>query len=260
MAPSIVMSSPVGSIAPAQLYNASMSNQSHITPNLPARAGEVLHRLEQDYGRPTWKVSRPPLDELVMTILSQHTSDVNCERAFNSLKQAFPTWNVVAEAEEREIERAIRPGGLAATKAPRIKAAVARVLEMGALDDLDELSLPDAKSRLQSLPGVGPKTAACVLLFACRRPALPVDTHVHRVCRRIGLIEESTNAEKAHELLESMLPEADVYSFHVNLITHGRRVCRARVPRCSECSLRDLCDYATTITITENESTGLNDD
>ncbi len=254
------MSFLAASIAPTQLYNASMSNLSYIAPHLTIRAGEVLHRLEQDYDRPAWNVLRPPLDELVMTILSQHTSDVNCERAFNSLKQAFPTWSAVAAASERDIERAIRPGGLAATKAPRIKAAVARVLETGALDDLDELSLPDAKSRLQSLPGVGPKTAACVLLFACRRPALPVDTHVHRVSRRLGLIDDSTNAEKAHELLESLLPEEDVYSFHVNLITHGRRICRARAPHCPECSLRNLCDYATSIVNTEDETTGIKDD
>ncbi len=237
-----------------------MSEHVHATSRATDRTGELVHRLEQEYGRPTWHVARPPLDELVMTILSQHTSDVNCERAFDSLKAAFPTWGDVADAAETDIERAIRPGGLAATKAPRIKTVVATILRTGALEDLDELSLSEAKSRLQALPGVGPKTAACVLLFACKRPALPVDTHVHRVARRVGLIDTATNAEKAHELLESMLPEEDVYSFHVNLITHGRRICRARGPKCAECCVRDLCDYAATTAIVENESTGIHHD
>jgi len=226
------------------MYNAGMSEQAQESESTPQKAIAVLRRLEQEYGRPDWHVARPPLDELVMTILSQHTSDVNCERAFDSLKARFPCWADVANADEHEIEDAIRPGGLAATKAPRIKHVVGTVLAENSLDNLDHLPLAEAKSRLQSLPGVGPKTAACVLLFACKRPALPVDTHVHRVSRRIGLIENVTDAERAHEILESMLPAEDVYSFHMNVITHGRRVCGARMPKCGTCVLRDLCSFA----------------
>ncbi len=233
-----------------------MSNLAQISQPQMRLALAILRRLEQEYGRPVWRVVRPPLDELVITILSQHTSDVNCERAFEGLRQQFPTWEDVANADELEIERAIRSGGLAATKAPRIKNVVTTVLAKNSLAGLDQLPLGEAKARLQSLPGVGPKTAACVLLFACKRPALPVDTHVHRVSRRIGLIEDSTNAESAHEILESMLPAEDVYSFHVNVIAHGRRVCRAREPKCETCTVRDLCAYAAANPHKGNQHTG----
>ncbi len=205
---------------------------------------QVLARLEADYGRPEWTVYRPPLDELVMTILSQHTSDINCERAFHSLRAAFPVWRQVADAEESEIASAIRVGGLATVKAPRIKAVVAEALESNLPERLADMSLLDAKEELQRLPGVGPKTAACVLLFACQRPALPVDTHVHRVSLRIGLIDERTSANQAHDDLESLLDDKDVYSFHVNMIRHGRLVCKARRPRCDVCSCASICDHA----------------
>ena len=209
-----------------------------------ARAAEMLQRLERDYGRPDWHISRPPLDELVLTILSQHTSDANCERAFNSLRAAFPAWTDVADADEDDIAEAIRSGGLATVKAPRIKAVVTGALASDLLDDLPRLPLSEAKARLQSLAGVGPKTAACVLLFACHRPALPVDTHVYRVSQRVGLISDGTSAERAHELLERLLSPDDVYSFHVNVIRHGRQACRARNPRCDACPLATMCRYA----------------
>ena len=211
---------------------------------LVERAAAMLRRLEQDYGRPAWRIARAPLDELVMTILSQHTSDTNCERAFNTLRATFPTWLDVANATEREIADSIRSGGLATMKAPRIKAVITHSLESDLFDVLPSLPLPEAKARLQSLAGVGPKTAACVLLFACRKPALPVDTHVHRVARRVGLIGDRTNADRAHAQLESLLPPEDVYSFHMNVIRHGRQVCHARNPRCDACSLADVCQDA----------------
>ena len=226
------------------MYNAIMLRSRSENTEHTRRATEILCRLEQEYGRPDWHVSRPPLDELIITILSQHTSDANCERAFASLRAEFPTWEDVAAADELDIANAIRSGGLAEVKAPRIKSVINDVLAGDLLDDLTVIPLAEAKKRLQALPGVGPKTAACVLLFACQRPALPVDTHVFRVSRRVGLIDDKTDANRAHEELESMLPPDDIYSFHLNVITHGRRVCRARGPRCDICTLSDLCDYA----------------
>ncbi len=220
-----------------------MAQKSNTLEDLERRVAVMLSRLEDAYGRPIWRISNPPLDELVLTILSQHTSDANCERAFRSLRAAFPVWEDVASADPDEIANAIRSGGLAAMKAPRIKAVVREALAGDLLDDLPSAPLGEAKSRLQALPGVGPKTAACVLLFACHQPALPVDTHVFRVSHRVGLIDHSTSANQAHDKLESLLDPEDVYSFHLNVIKHGREVCRARSPRCSDCVLTDLCDF-----------------
>lgn len=206
-------------------------------------ARDVLQRLEAHFGRPAWRVEHPPLDELVLTILSQHTSDVNCERAFASLRATFPTWEEVTGATDKAIADAIRAGGLASVKAPRIKTVVGRVLADDLLNGIEERPLDDAKALLRSLPGVGPKTAACVLLFACRRPASPVDTHVYRVSQRVGLIEGPTNPEDAHEVLEGLLDPEDIYSFHINMIQHGRAICRARTPLCASCPIADLCRH-----------------
>lgn len=206
-------------------------------------AREVLRHLENRYGRPHWKVEHTPLDELVLTILSQHTSDVNCERAFASLRASFPTWEEVVSAPDDAIADAIRASGLARVKAPRIKTVVSRVLAGNLLEGIENRPLEEAKALLRSLPGVGPKTAACVLLFACRRPALPVDTHVYRVSQRVGLIDGSTNPEVAHEKLEALLEADDVYSFHINMIRHGRSICRARSPQCADCPIADLCRH-----------------
>lgn len=227
------------------MYNAVMSTLSAHSPDANrTRALEMLRRLEGEYGRPAWRPSGRPLDELVSTILSQHTSDANCERAFESLRRMFPTWEHVAQASEESIADAIRGGGLATMKAPRIKAVVREALATGITETLDNLTLDDAKSRLRALPGVGPKTVACVLLFACGRPALPVDTHVYRVSRRVGLIDSSISVDRAHDALEAMLPPDDVYSFHINVIRLGREICKARIPRCSICVLASICDYA----------------
>ena len=184
------------------------------------------------------------MTELVLTLLSQHTSDHNSGRAMHRLLEHFPTWEDVIAAPTAEVEEAIRPGGLAPTKAPRLQALLAEVKERAPdfdLRELEEMPLDEAKRWLRSLPGVGPKTAACVLLFALARPALPVDTHVERVARRLGLIPRKASAEKAHDLLEAKLEPDEVYAFHIDLIQHGRRTCRARSPECERCPLLERC-------------------
>ena len=208
----------------------------------------VLRRLEEQYGRPRWvdRSHDSPLDELIQTILSQHTSDLNSGRAFQQLTTRFDDWEAVAAASRADVSDAIRCGGLAEQKARTIQQVLQDVLsEDGGtpLGELDALPLDQAKARLTSLPGVGPKTAACVLLFACGRPALPVDTHVYRVARRVGLITEDVSPERAHDNLEALLAPEDVYSFHLSMITHGRLVCLARAPRCDRCPLLGLCRF-----------------
>lgn len=205
----------------------------------------VNELLIQEYGERVWKSRRDPLSELVLTILSQHTADINSHRAFHALREAFPTWQEVLDASEEKIAEVIRPAGLANIKARRLKETL-RVVAREANLDLSFLAttdLAEAKSWLQSLKGVGPKTAACVLLFSLGLPALPVDTHVYRVSRRLGLIDSNASAEAAHEILEQSLPPSAVYQFHVNMVAHGRRVCKAQSPRCSICVLQPECDY-----------------
>lgn len=207
---------------------------------------EIAERLSPLYGEPVWRPHHDAVSELVLTILSQNTSDANSGRAFMRLKQRFPTWEAVMEAPLEEIEAAIAVGGLAKQKAPRIKASLQAVYEACGgwdLDFLQDLPLDEAKAWLRGLKGVGPKTAACVLMFALGRPALPVDTHVHRVAQRLGLVPPKASAEKAHDLLESMLAPDEVYPFHILLIKHGRRLCRAQRPLCEECPLLDGCPH-----------------
>jgi endonuclease-3 len=201
------------------------------------------------YGRPSWMSHGPPLDELIATVLSQHTSDSNSERAFASLRARFPTWSAVAEAPVAAVADAIRCGGLANVKAPRIQrilAAIARDEGVHSLDHLRALPMEVARDWLLALPGVGPKTAACVLLFSLGLPAMPVDTHVHRLSRRLGLVGPDVTAEAAHPLLEALIgPDRDVvYALHLNLIQHARRVCTARSPTCARCALADICPSA----------------
>jgi endonuclease-3 len=209
---------------------------------------EVAARLESQQGPRYWRSSGDPVDELVGTILSQHTSDVNTARAFASLRARFPTWQDVIEAPTGDVAGTIRCGGLADLKAPRIQAALVAVRErFGALDlsELAGMSVAAGRAELVALKGVGPKTASCVLLFSLGLPAMPVDTHVHRVARRLGIIEASETAESAHALLEDALGENrdEVYAFHMNVIAHGRTVCLARRPRCERCVLTGCCDY-----------------
>ncbi len=206
----------------------------------------VHNALLEYYGKPEQKVQRDPLSELVLTILTQNTSDVNSHRAYRRLKKRFPTWDQVREADEEELIEAIRVGGLANVKAPRIQAILDLLFEERgelSLSFLEEMPLEDAREYLLALPGVGPKTAACVLLFSLHRPALPVDTHVHRVSLRLGLVPEGTSAAKAHNLLEEKIPPELYYPFHLNMIEHGRTLCRSQNPLCEECPLQEICFY-----------------
>ncbi len=213
----------------------------------PLTPGGIVEGLSALYGRPVWRPHGDAMTELVLTILSQNTSDANSGRAFMRLRSRFPTWETLMAADPGEIESEIRVGGLAATKAPRIKAILDEVWQrLGSFDlsFLGEMPLAEAKAWLRSLPGVGPKTTACVLMFALGRPALPVDTHVGRIARRLGLVPAKTGAAEAHDLLEAMLAPEEVYPFHVSLIKHGRRLCRAQRPLCADCPLRDRCPTA----------------
>ena len=209
------------------------------------KISHIHNLLLTEYSDHPWH-PHDPVASLVLTILSQNTNDVNRDRAFEQLLARFPTWEAVRDAGLEELVEAIRPAGLAPTKGPRIQGALQRVTaERGeiSLDFLADLPLEKARAWLLAIPGVGPKTAAIVLLFALGRPAFPVDTHVHRVTRRLGLIPEKTSREKAHLLLEQLVPPEIYYPFHLNLIEHGRAVCHARNPECARCTLRDHCAY-----------------
>ena len=213
----------------------------------PISPGELMPPLEELYGRPRLRPHRDPLGELILTILSQNTADTNSGRAFNAMMRRYGSWQEIAEAPPEELVETIRFGGLAQQKAPRIQAVLRAVENRSPAWDLSFLSdmpLEEARAWLRGLPGVGPKTAACVLLFALGLPAMPVDTHVERVAKRLGLIPEKMTADKAHEALEAFVDAADYYRFHMLLIKHGRRTCSARNPACARCPLVERCPSA----------------
>jgi endonuclease III len=215
----------------------------------PGTAGirEAHRRLRAQQGRFIPKPVLPVIDEIVATVLSQHTSDINSERAFGQLKKAFPSWEQVAAAPAGEVADVIRSGGIADQKARRIQQILAAIEEREGrinLDRLHDLDNAAVAAYLESLPGVGPKTAACVLTFSLGRAAFPVDTHVHRLAIRLGWIPAQTTADKAHRLLGPRVPPDIRYDLHLALITHGREVCRAQRPHCDDCVLRDLCPYS----------------
>jgi endonuclease-3 len=206
----------------------------------------VRERLLNTYGEPQWRPHLEPVAELVSTILSQNTNDTNRDVAFERLRSTFPSWEAVRDANTEQVIEAIRPAGLANQKGPRIQEALRIITEeRGELElkFLAEWPVDQAKAWLTSIKGVGPKTAAIVLLFSLQRPAFPVDTHVHRVSRRLGLIGPKDSREKAHTVLEHLVPEDNYYSFHLNMIRHGREVCVSGTPRCQKCVLTDLCDW-----------------
>ena len=207
------------------------------------RVLEIHERLLNAYGEPH-RSPHDPLATLVSTILSQNTNDRNRDRAFALLRERFPTWEAVRAADLEEVKEAIRTAGLADQKARTIKRALDYIAERRGrleLDFLREMSVDEAREWLMAIRGVGPKTAAIVLLFALDMPAFPVDTHVYRVSRRLGLVPARASRERAHTILAALLPPELYYPFHINLIRHGRRVCAARRPNCADCSLRDLC-------------------
>ena len=203
----------------------------------------IRNRLRRAYGRPRLRAHRRPVDELILTVLSQNTNDRNRDVAYMRLRERFPSWEAVRRAPEDEVEEAIRPGGISRIKAHRIQ-AILEDLDGDDLEWLAEAPLATGRDRLVELPGIGRKTAACVLLFSYGIPDVPVDRHVFRVGGRLGLWAERSKLEDAHDLLTSLAADGDdAYEIHTNLLRHGRRICTARAPLCEECPLLDLCPY-----------------
>jgi endonuclease III len=210
---------------------------------------EVIALLSDYYGEPEWRPHGDGIAELVLTLLSQNTADSNSGHAFNRLLQRYPTWESIIEAPQDELIDTIRPGGLAPTKGPRLQAMLTEIkARTGKLDlkFLEDLPVEQAREWLRTLPAVGPKTAACVLLFGLGMPGLPVDTHVYRVSVRLGLVSAKLTPDKAQELLEATIPPEDHYRFHILLIRHGRHTCSARAPACERCPLQEHCPSAVT--------------
>lgn len=209
---------------------------------------EVDNLLAQVYGHKRWRKHAEPIDELIVTVLSQHTNDVNRDKAFSQLKRRFTDWEQVLRAPVRSIASTIKPAGLSNQKAPRIKAMLQKIAETNggklSLDFLKDMPVSEAMDWLKKLPGVGPKTAACLLLFSFGKPVFPVDTHIYRISKRLGWLDEKVSEAKANELLDKIVPNEIKYRLHLNMIAHGRNICKPQNPRCQECVLRHLCEYA----------------
>ena len=211
---------------------------------LKVKIPELIDLLEAAYGPRPLKPNGDPLGELIQTILSQNTSDANSRPAYQNLRRAFPRWEQVLDAPVQAIAEPIKSGGLAVIKAKRIQEALREILRQRGhlnLDFLNELPVKEGLEWLKSLKGVGDKTANCVLLFALGKPALPVDTHIFRVSKRLGLIPPKASFEEAHQSLIKKVPTARLYPFHMLMIEHGRRVCSAQRPRCPDCPLNAVC-------------------
>ncbi len=209
----------------------------------------ILRLLRKAYGRRQWKCWGRGVDVLIDTILSQNTSNANSDAGYRQLRRRFKSWNQVADAPVEEVERHIRVSGLSNQKAPRIQTILRQIkAERGKMDlqFLEQMDEQSAYEYLRKFKGVGPKTANCVLLFAFKHAVFPVDTHIHRIARRLKLIGPKASAEQAHELLKPMIRPADRYEMHVLLIEHGRRTCRAINPRCEECVLLEMCPLGKT--------------
>lgn len=229
------------------------------TPHLT----RVYALLLATYGEPVNEPDFDPLGGLIGTILSQHTSDTNAHRTYQQLVTTYPTWEQVRDAPTYEVARTIKSGGLANIKSVRIQDVLHTLTEQQKAqggqcllsaylrDELQRRSTEEAWCYLRTLPGVGPKTAACVLMFHLSRPAFPIDTHVSRTLRRLGVIASNVSIDAAHTLVGEILPEEWVYPLHVNLITHGRQICHAQRPACTACALIEACAYAGSVNVQE---------
>ena len=209
-----------------------------------AKVGQIAELLQEQYGTREWHLNPDSLAVLVQTILSQNTSDTNSGRAFQTLLACFEGWQSIAGADVTSISNCIKSGGLGRIKAQRIKEVLNQILQKRGqleLEFLNQFALSDAEDWLLELPGVGLKTARCVLLFSLGMPALPIDTHILRVTKRLGLINSRVSLDEAHKILGELVPPDDVYQFHVLMIEHGRKVCRARNPNCPACILKEIC-------------------
>jgi endonuclease III len=210
----------------------------------------IIQNLERTYGVPENERASDPLDMLVKIILSQATSDTNSHRTFAALKKRFPVWDELLRARTKTIAETIRSGGLANQKAAVIKEVLGQIKEEhGTLDlsFLHDLPSEEAARYLSQFRGIGPKTVACTLLFACRKEVFPLDTHIFRILRRVGLIPQKCTDRRAHEIMNRIVPAGKFYSFHVNLIRHGRALCRPRDPLCERCPIVEYCDYGQAI-------------
>jgi endonuclease-3 len=231
-------------MAPTLPYNRFMCAKRDISNELCERIEHVRERLEAHYGTPVLCPSNDPTGELVSTIVSQHTTDASSGKAFDALRRRFPTWSEVQDAPIDEVAEEIRIAGLPMQKARTIQTAL-HDIDHESLSDLAALPMNDARARLTAIKGVGDKTASCVLLFGLGMPAQPVDTHIERVSKRIGITNDESSATGIQHLFEHCLP-ADgqvMYVFHVNMVRHGREICQARSPRCGMCVLSNQCDY-----------------
>jgi endonuclease III len=224
-----------------------VSSKRGARPWKPPRRARVLRvrdRLREVYGIPLMRPHEEPIAELILTVLSQSTNDRNRDVAFLRLRTRFPAWEAVRDAPVAEIEEAIRPGGISKVKSVRIQAILRAMSERDAglsLDWLPDVELAEARDYLTELPGVGRKTAACVLLFAYGLRDVPVDTHVSRVGARLGLLEDGAPFERMHDQMLALTPPAQELELHVNLLRHGRRTCHARSPECHDCALARMC-------------------
>ena len=205
---------------------------------------KIKKLLDKQYGDIEWRDEMETLDELIFTVLTQNTSDINAEKAFKNLKSRYINWNEIVESTDEKLETIIRIGGLGKQKSIRIKKILKEIyLRTGGYDlsILKDMPFNEVKEWLITLPGVGPKTAAVVMSFALKLPAFPVDTHIHRISKRLGYIDQNTSAEKAHEIMENIILPKDRFNFHILLITHGRKICKANNPKCYICPLTSYC-------------------
>ena len=214
------------------------------------KLSKIIQLLKKEYGEHNYRGRGDPVDTLVETILSQNTTDKNSSRAFSNLKKAFPSWESVLKADPRKIQKVIHSGGLPGIKARRIKHVLKEIKRKRgrlSIDFLRDMPAEDAMNFLRSIKGIGPKTASVLLIFRFNKPIMPLDTHNLRVAKRLGIIPQKMSSEKAHELINKLVPDEEKKSLHINFIIHGRKICTARNPKHEICILNKLCDYYRTL-------------